>query len=147
MGFETNTPSDMKKWIDLGCNAEARCACEYPSSLSQSYISPRHVIYDKCSWVRVYRALAWSSLGLLIAAVALIVVVLRAKPEEVLEENDELQNPMIGIVEVPFATPYRVESGLPNAEAAKLARIVLRLIFGFTFLNVVWWALTWIVIL
>ena len=48
---------------------------------------------------------------------------------------------------MPFATPYRVESGLPNVEAEKLARIVLRLIFGFTFLNVVWWALTWIVIL
>ena len=64
MGFETNTPSDMKKWIDLGCNAEARCACEYPSALSDSYITPREVTYDKCSWVRVYRALAWSSLGL-----------------------------------------------------------------------------------
>ena len=147
MGFETNKPSDMKKWIDLGCNAEARCACEYPSSLSASYVAPREVKYDKCSWVRVYRALAWSSLGLLVAAVGLIIFVLRAKPEVLEDSSDELQNPMIGIVEVPFATPYRVESGLPNVEAAKLARIVLRLIFGFTFLNVVWWALTWIVIL
>ena len=53
-------------------------------------------------------------------------------------ERRELQNPMIGIVEVPFATQRRVESGLPNAEAAARGNR-LAVIFGFTFLNV-WWA-------
>lgn len=152
MGYETAVVADQKKWVDVDCGHKARCACEYPSVLAEGYVAPREVEREQCTWFRVYEVLAWASLGLLICAAALLTVTLRAKPitEEPASQGEVAnQNPMIGIVDVPFATPYRVESGLPadNAEAARLARIVLRLILGFTLLNLLWRGCTWIIIL